>query len=68
MTDELQPGQRVRWNKYRDQREGGWCYGTVSHKVARPAHNANIYLLIDDRGRKLQKTFESLQAVSGVAT
>jgi hypothetical protein len=64
MADELKAGQKVRWNKFRDKRDDGWCYGTVSHRVPRPTHNANIYILIDPKGRKVQKVAEALQVVS----
>ena len=66
MENELQPGTRVRWNKFRDKRDSGWCYGTVSRKVSRPAHNATIYILIDAKGHRVQKVVEALQVVSEV--
>jgi hypothetical protein len=65
-TDEFKPGLRVRWNKYRDLRESGWLYGTVKHRIPKPAHNTAMYVVIDDNGKGHQKTDKSLHVVSGV--
>lgn len=68
MDNELEPGTSVRWNKYRDLRDSGWCYGKIVRRQPRPAHNATIYLIEQASGKRVQKTFESLQIVSGVMT